>query len=144
MTHFEKLSFYRQGKTLQICMAKDSSLHEAMKGYDWTWFLICMIVHLSLIPWTIFHEVLRKCSCCKQVIKWLYVIIMSRMLLRMNLHSIVAWMLRNSLLETGAISDVYVLNTVAVRWSNIWKLWYQVKIFHKQLSRSGILHATVV
>ena len=37
---------------------------------------------------------------------WLYVIIMSRMCFRMNLHSIVAWMLKNSLVETGAISDI--------------------------------------
>ena len=37
---------------------------------------------------------------------WLYVIIMSRKGLRVNLHSIVAWMSKNSLLKTGAISEV--------------------------------------
>ena len=36
----------------------------------------------------------------------LYVIIMSRKGFRVNLHSIVAWISRNSLLETGAISEV--------------------------------------
>ena len=38
---------------------------------------------------------------------WLFVIIMSRTRFRVNLHSIVAWMSRNSFLETGAISEVY-------------------------------------
>ena len=36
----------------------------------------------------------------------LYVLIMSRTHFRVNLHSIFAWMSRNSLLETGAISEV--------------------------------------
>ena len=34
----------------------------------------------------------------------LYILIMSRVRFRVNLHSIVAWMLRNSLLEMGAAS----------------------------------------
>ena len=37
---------------------------------------------------------------------WLYVIIMSRARFRVNLHSIVAWVSRNSLFEAGPISDV--------------------------------------
>ena len=37
--------------------------------------------------------------------------IMSRTCLRVNPHSIVVWMSRNSLLETGAISEVYVAAT---------------------------------
>ena len=37
---------------------------------------------------------------------WLYVIIMLHTRFRVNLHSIVAWMSRHSLLETGAISEV--------------------------------------
>ena len=36
---------------------------------------------------------------------------MSRTCFRVNLHSIVAWMSRNSLLKTGAISEVYVTAT---------------------------------
>ena len=39
---------------------------------------------------------------------WIYVIIVSRTRFRVSLQSIAAWMRRNSLLETGAISDVYV------------------------------------
>ena len=39
-------------------------------------------------------------------IPWLYVLIMSRTRFRVNPHSIVAWMSSNSLLETGAISEV--------------------------------------
>ena len=37
---------------------------------------------------------------------WLLVVIMSRTRLRVNLHSMVAWMSRNSLLEKGTISEV--------------------------------------
>ena len=37
---------------------------------------------------------------------WLYLHIMSRTHFRVNLHSIFAWMSRNSLLETGVISEV--------------------------------------
>ena len=37
---------------------------------------------------------------------WLYVLVMSRMHFRVNPHSIVAWMSKNSLLETGMKSEV--------------------------------------
>ena len=37
---------------------------------------------------------------------WLYLIIISRTSFKMNLHSIVPWMSKNSLFETGAISEV--------------------------------------
>ena len=42
----------------------------------------------------------------KQWLTWLYVIIISRPHFRVNIHSIFAWMSRNSLLETGAMSEV--------------------------------------
>ena len=38
--------------------------------------------------------------------EWLYVLIMSRTRYRVNLHPIVAWMSKNSLLETDAISKI--------------------------------------
>ena len=41
----------------------------------------------------------------------LYVVIMSRTRVRVNIHSIVAWMSRNSLLETGVISEIKVTAT---------------------------------
>ena len=41
-----------------------------------------------------------------KICNWLYVLIMSCTCFRVNLHSIFAWMSRNSLLETGAISEV--------------------------------------
>ena len=41
-----------------------------------------------------------------KVENWLYVLIMSHMLPRVNPHFIVACMLRNSLLETGVKSEV--------------------------------------
>ena len=42
---------------------------------------------------------------------WLYVLIMSRTRFRVNLHSLVAWMSRNFLLERGTISEVWVTAT---------------------------------
>ena len=42
---------------------------------------------------------------------WLYILIMSRTRFRVNPHSIVAWISRNSLLETGAKSEVEVTAT---------------------------------
>ena len=36
---------------------------------------------------------------------WLYVFMMSHVLFRVNLYSIVSWMSRNTLLETGAVSS---------------------------------------
>ena len=43
--------------------------------------------------------------------RWLYILITSRPYFRVNSHSIVVQMSRNSLLETGAISEVYVTAT---------------------------------
>ena len=37
---------------------------------------------------------------------WLYIFIMSRTSFRVNLHAIVAWISRKSLLKTGTISEV--------------------------------------
>ena len=54
----------------------------------------------KIIPW--YDKTLRMFS----LLCWLYVLIMSRMRFRVNPHSIVAWMLRNSLLEAGAKSEV--------------------------------------
>ena len=42
---------------------------------------------------------------------WLYVLIMSCTHFRVNPHSIVSWMLRNSLLETGIKYEVWVTAT---------------------------------
>ena len=39
---------------------------------------------------------------------WLYVLMMLCTRIRVNPHSVVAWMSRNSSLEAGAISEVYV------------------------------------
>ena len=43
---------------------------------------------------------------CQLLWLWLYVFIMSCMRFRVNPHSVVAWMSRNSLLETGAKSEI--------------------------------------
>ena len=47
--------------------------------------------------------------CCEHLSErwiWLYVLVMSRTHFRVNPHSIFAWMSRNSLLKTGATSDM--------------------------------------
>ena len=62
--------------------------------------------HFCLLwPFTIRNFVqFRK----KTWLPWLYVLVISRTRFRVNLHSTVAWMSRNSLLETLAISEVTV------------------------------------
>ena len=50
----------------------------------------------------------------------LYVLIMSSTHFRVNLHSIVAWMSRNFLLETGTISEARPL------WPNGWVFLYEL------------------
>ena len=42
---------------------------------------------------------------------WLYVLVMSRRHFRVNAHSIVGWMSRNSLLKAGAISEGELTST---------------------------------
>ena len=78
--------------------------------------------------------------------KLLHVIIMSRTRFRVNLYSIVVWMSRNSLFETGAISQVSVTatgleptttsfvnkhSTISPNWMSLcclhWKLWTDFK-----------------
>ena len=49
---------------------------------------------------------------------WLSVLIMSRTRFRVNPHSIIAWISRNSLLKTGAISEVKVIRTGLEPWPN--------------------------
>ena len=53
---------------------------------------ICMHVLISLL---------------NQVKVWVYVLVMSRTHFRVNTHSIFAWMSRNPLLETGAVSRLF-------------------------------------
>ena len=49
---------------------------------------------------------MNRCNSWKHMQHWLYVLIMSCMHFRVNPHSIVAWMSRNSLLKTGVKSEV--------------------------------------
>ena len=56
-----------------------------------------------------FNQTWQKIELCCEYLSarriWLDAIIMSRTRFRVNLHSMVAWMWRKSLLETGAISE---------------------------------------
>ena len=60
--------------------------------------------------------------CCEYLsvrYTWLYVIAMSCKLFGMNLHSIVAWMSRNSLLETALLSKEFldIQETIGYRFT---------------------------
>ena len=68
-------------------------------------------------PRVTFHHLLNPINCSyllripfkcffRAPLLWLYVLIMSRTRFRVNPHSVVAWMSRNSLLEAGAKSEV--------------------------------------
>ena len=57
---------------------------------------------LSLRQW-ILRSLTKK---CEQICSWLYVFIMSHACFRVNLHSVVIWMPRRPLLETGTISEL--------------------------------------
>ena len=83
--------------------------HKALQGSSFYWW------HKSIININISPNHLIKlinidsliiCENLHVRCIWLYVIIMSRTSLRLNPHSIVAWMSRNSFLERGAISEV--------------------------------------
>ena len=54
---------------------------------------------------------------------WLYVLVMSRTRFRVNPHSIVSWMSRNSLLKAGVKSEVSVtatgLEPIGVAWGRV-------------------------
>ena len=54
----------------------------------------------------LFRKYLQRPLKIINIINWLYVIIMSLTRFRVNLHSMVAWISKNSLLETGAIPEV--------------------------------------
>ena len=87
-----------------------------------------------------------------------YVIITSRTRFRVNLHSIVAWISRNSLLETDAISEFQVIATIHFEmrtdmiitysqihridkyWQHssiIWSVWLNGWVFVYKLSGYG-------
>ena len=66
---------------------------------------------------------------------WLYLMIMSPNHFRVNLHSTVAWMWRNSLLKTGAISELFnwqqqysTINKFVKESARLWAKWLWVRI----------------
>ena len=111
------------------------NLYKPLKGYKATEFLRSLYLHqvsievsVKVIPpfktklnfpyiefaeiWFFFIIKLRRnddvIRASRWGIHWLYVLFMSRTRFRVNPYSIVAWMSRNSLLEAGAISKVWV------------------------------------
>ena len=71
---------------------------------------------------------------------WLYVFIMSRTRFRVNPHSIVAWMSRNSLLEAGAKSEGEVTATHTLkRVRDMIKTYSQMHRTDKYSQHSSII-----
>ena len=64
-----------------------------------------IIIEISL-AWILFHSKSLNHWHPNNSWAWLHVLVMSRTHFRVNLHSIFAWMSRNSLRETSAISGV--------------------------------------
>ena len=75
-----------------------------MKLYKWGSSSHVLIMHQS--PRLPFKNILGCFLIKISVTAWLYVLIMSQMCFRVNLHSLVAIISRNSFLRTGAISQV--------------------------------------
>ena len=77
------------------------------------WFSMKSLSRMTIVlPWCVFWIILLFRSMLRRRIqnplkhlRWTVCFIMLRTRFRVNLHSIVAWMLRNPLLETGAISE---------------------------------------
>ena len=70
---------------------------------------VTMVVPLKYLSsfWRPLEMPLANCKIELSLIGlWLYVLIMSRTCFRVNPHSIVAWMSRNSLLEGGTKSEI--------------------------------------
>ena len=59
---------------------------------------------------------------------FLYLLVMSRTRLRVNPHSIVAWMSRNSLLEAGAKSEGEVTTNTKWFWVRLRTKWFWVRV----------------
>ena len=85
-------------------------LHRASRG---CWFLFTHYFSqfLSLNPFWV--------NLCQKNLNWLRVLIMSRTRFRVNLHSIAAWMLRNSLIDIWNLGDCN-------------RIWTQNHLVHKR------------
>ena len=73
---------------------------------------------------------------CMLYLQWLYVLIMSCTRFRVNLHYIVAWMSRNALLETGAVSNwvfVYELRGCGLK-SRLWGLFLTIFLAQSRIN----------
>ena len=67
---------------------------------------------------------------------WRYVLIMSHTRFSVNLHSVVAWMSRKSLLEIGATStNKYSQHSSIISpvWLNVWVFVYEIRVVRVQI-----------
>ena len=85
-----------------------------------------------------------KLSICEKVNFWPYFLIMSRMCFRVNPHSIVTWLSRNSLLKIGALLEtwgllllwilfpcwdtIFCLHFNSISWRKVWTATYKWNI----------------
>ena len=96
----EQVSFYIYLKGLQ-----ENDQQKTYWKFGWKYFINLEVGHQY--SWSEYissvNDVARAAGCL------LYLLIMSRTSFRANPRSIVAWISRNPFLETGAISEVYVV-----------------------------------
>ena len=101
----------QQNKIKQTLKNKSNNFSRAQKLLKgWKSFALRLVLFVRLKP---FREKINRLEIVLITsifyttdVYWLYVLAMSRTRFRVNPHSIVAWMTRNSLLETGAKSEV--------------------------------------
>ena len=89
---------------LQLSECQGTACLKQAQNLKFKWLQLWTQTHNHL-----FHKkTLKHCAVSTYLYDafWLYVLIMSHMLFRVNPHSIIAWMSRNSLLEAGAKSEV--------------------------------------
>ena len=114
--HVQKhLSYYLTGFNLQCSRLPWSLFSVTFFACNYNGIIILFNLGLpffyNLFPYASI-VIVRICmhvliSLLNQVKVWVYVLVMSRTHFRVNTHSIFAWMSRNPLLETGAVSRLF-------------------------------------
>ena len=75
--------------------------------FFWTRYEYCCVLNDTFVDTFISNAITQRPSSVNTSFSnWLYLLIMSRTRFRVNPHSIVAWMSRNSLLKAGAKSEL--------------------------------------
>ena len=112
---FQKISDFFRINIIEIFIRHYRNILEFWRIFQkcLNWFSMKSLSRMTIVlPWCVFWIILLFRSMLRRRIqnplkhlRWTVCFIMLRTRFRVNLHSIVAWMLRNPLLETGAISE---------------------------------------